>query len=407
MADLTALEESASATGHADTLSRLAQGLLLVAPLVALAILRLAHYGWADVAPDDARYLNVGLAVLALERETLGLEPAVPPALTDVRNRPRARRQGDRRRPAGRRTSCGGEPDPAGLLGGSSARLGAPRSDRCGHHLRRDPGNPAHLAAAAHTSDRPRPDGRGDRRGAGPAAADDRPMGRCRRPLRAVASDQGNGRTGGSPASRLARDSARAPLAPDGGYLRGRRSPRGGLVVDLRVVEGGCALPAQRDRGHRAPRRDRRAQNRSGNPAVRRRLCRGLAGDRQKHAARGRGAPPLRGCPRPGAARAVRHGQRPQHAQLRPSGTAVVRRRGGRGRGRDPHGHTTHPGGRRRPPDRASHPCCARRAPAACRRARPATGRTPGAFRPARTPQRVAGRARRPERPRRHDLPAG
>jgi len=65
MADLTALEESASATGHADTLSRLAQGLLLVAPLVALAILRLAHYGWADVAPDDARYLNVGLAVLA------------------------------------------------------------------------------------------------------------------------------------------------------------------------------------------------------------------------------------------------------------------------------------------------------------------------------------------------------
>jgi hypothetical protein len=37
---------------------------LLVAALLAVAVARLALFGWGPVAPDDARYLNVGLSVL-------------------------------------------------------------------------------------------------------------------------------------------------------------------------------------------------------------------------------------------------------------------------------------------------------------------------------------------------------
>ena len=34
---------------------------LLVAAIIAVAVARLALFGWGPVAPDDARYLNVGL----------------------------------------------------------------------------------------------------------------------------------------------------------------------------------------------------------------------------------------------------------------------------------------------------------------------------------------------------------
>lgn len=64
MADLRTRQGFVTHDGPTDRMSRFI-GLGLAVALVVVAVLRLATFGWAGIAPDDARYVFVGLSVFA------------------------------------------------------------------------------------------------------------------------------------------------------------------------------------------------------------------------------------------------------------------------------------------------------------------------------------------------------